>query len=161
MHRNLANNNKDDRILQDKPKFDVFLKFNQCFSFFTNFNLFNWLSKFQLNFNFGRVRVHFSSLSRSYFSSSSWSYPALAKFGLPNGLDQSFAAKLPSATGSEICARKTRMDFRFAHLCKITLISKGTNTLITSLSPSSSFTQPNNSNILLLSSILQFLSTQI
>ena len=102
-------------------------------------------SAFQIspNFNFGRVRVPFSSLSQWYFSSSSWCYPGLAKFGVPNGLNQSFATKLPSATGSEICARKTRMDFRFAHLCKITLISEGTNTLNTSVSSSSSFTQPN------------------
>ena len=54
LHRNLANNNKDDRILQDKPKFDVFLKFNQCFSFlpisifltgFQNFNLISILEE--------------------------------------------------------------------------------------------------------------------
>ena len=74
-----------------------------------------------------RLSASLSYWSRLSFSSSRWSYQrSNAKFGVPNGLDQPFATKLPAATAhSEICERKTRMDFRFAHLCKITAISKG------------------------------------
>ena len=74
-----------------------------------------------------RLSASLSYWSRLSFSSSRWCYQrSNAKFGVPNGLDQPFATKLPAATAhSEICERKTRMDFRFAHLCKITAISKG------------------------------------
>ena len=113
---------KPVRIIQRPSNQIIFVVGSHCRTFCT-------LSNYQGLHPHYYHRAGLPSSSLLSFSSSLCCYPASgAKFGVPNGLDQSFASKLPSATGSEICARKTRMDFRFAHLRKITKITKGTNT---------------------------------